>query len=43
MEVQVYEIDLLIFLSKKTFKDTQILRVGDIISRFMKHEILKNM
>jgi len=29
MEVQVYEIDLLIFLSKKTFKDTQILWVGD--------------
>jgi hypothetical protein len=36
MEVQVYEIDLPIFLSKKTVKDTQILWVGEKIERFIK-------
>jgi len=35
MEVQVYEIDLPIFLSKKTVKDTQILRVREKIDRFI--------
>lgn len=43
MEVQIYEIDLLIFLPKKTFKDTQFLWVGDKTSQFIKYETFKNV